>query len=112
MQAVRLVSNGDYDTGEGFALGFRMSVPAVAADEVAWNSVAAFARTTGGVDLLPTESPKVGITATEDPSPAPGGPAALGATGAVVPPWVLPGAVVAIGGGVVAVALARRRWAD
>mgnify|MGYP001092773137 CR=1 FL=1 len=43
-----------------------MSVPAVSKDLVAWNSVAATAQTTGGVALLPTESPRVGITASDD----------------------------------------------
>jgi uncharacterized repeat protein (TIGR01451 family) len=43
-----------------------MSVPTVSKDLVAWNSVAAYAQTTSGVALLPTESPKVGITASDD----------------------------------------------
>jgi uncharacterized repeat protein (TIGR01451 family) len=43
-----------------------MSVPTVSRDQIAWNSVAAFARTAAGIDLLPTESPKVGITASDD----------------------------------------------
>lgn len=64
--AVRLVAADEYDTGEGFTLGYRMSVPTVSKDLVAWNSVAAFGQTTTGVALLPTESPKVGITASDD----------------------------------------------
>lgn len=64
--AIRLVSTAAYDTGEGFTLDYGMSVPTVSKDLVAWNSVAAFARTTSGVELLPTESPKVGITASDD----------------------------------------------
>ena len=64
--AVRLVASGEYATGEGFTLGYRMSVPTVSKDLVAWNSVAAVAQTTAGVALLPTESPKVGITASDD----------------------------------------------
>jgi uncharacterized repeat protein (TIGR01451 family) len=64
--AMRLVAAADYDTGEGFTLGYRMSVPTVSKDLIAWNSVAAFAQTTTGVALLPTESPKVGITASDD----------------------------------------------
>ena len=43
-----------------------MSVPTVSRDQIAWNSVAAFGRTVAGVALLPTESPKVGITASDD----------------------------------------------
>ncbi|MBW8871966.1 MAG: DUF11 domain-containing protein, partial [Leifsonia sp.] len=34
-------------------------------DQIAWNSVAAFAQTTTGAALLPAESPKVGITASD-----------------------------------------------
>ncbi|HWH98527.1 MAG TPA: DUF11 domain-containing protein, partial [Pseudolysinimonas sp.] len=64
--AIRLVAADEYDTGEGFTLGYRMSVPTVSKDLIAWNSVAAFAQTTNGVALLPTESPKVGITAADD----------------------------------------------
>lgn len=64
--AVRLVASAEYATGDGFTLGYRMSVPAVSKDLVAWNSVAATAQTTGGVALLPTESPRVGITASDD----------------------------------------------
>lgn len=64
--AVRLVSTAEYDTGEGFTLGYRMSVPTVSKDIIAWNSVAAFGQTTAGTALLPTESPKVGITASDD----------------------------------------------
>lgn len=64
--AVRLVASDDYQTGEGLTLGYRMSVPTVSKDLIAWNSVAAYAGTTGGVELLPTESPKVGITASDD----------------------------------------------
>jgi uncharacterized repeat protein (TIGR01451 family) len=63
--AVRLVSAEEYQTGEGIELDFQMSVPTVDKDQVAWNSVAAFAQTTGGTALLPTESPKVGITASD-----------------------------------------------
>ncbi|CAN5276976.1 hypothetical protein BH11ACT4_BH11ACT4_19940 [soil metagenome] len=66
VMAVRLVSSAQYLTGEGFSLGFRMSVPTINKDLIAWNSVAAFGKTTGGVALLPTESPKVGITASDD----------------------------------------------
>ena len=64
--ALRLVSTAQYQTGEGFSLGFQMSVPTVSKDLIAWNSVAAFAQTTAGVALLPAESPKVGITASDD----------------------------------------------
>jgi uncharacterized repeat protein (TIGR01451 family) len=64
--AIRFVAAAEYDTGEGFTVGFRMSVPTVSKDLVAWNSVAAYAETTTGVALLPTESPKVGITASDD----------------------------------------------
>ena len=66
VQAIRLVSTASYQTGQGLSLGFQMSVPTVSKDLVAWNSVAAFAETTAGVDLLPTESPKVGITASNE----------------------------------------------
>jgi uncharacterized repeat protein (TIGR01451 family) len=66
VSAIRLVSTANYQTGEGLELGFQMSVPTVSKDLVAWNSVAAFAQTTGGVVLLPTESPKVGITASDE----------------------------------------------
>lgn len=66
VMAIRLVSTTEYVTGEGLSLGFQMSVPTVSRDQIAWNSVAAFARTSAGVDLLPTESPKVGITASDD----------------------------------------------
>jgi len=64
--AIRLVSTAQYLTGEGLALGFQMSVPTVSRDQIAWNSVAAYGRTVAGVALLPTESPKVGITASDD----------------------------------------------
>ena len=64
--AIRLVSTAEYETGAGLSLAFQMGVPAVSRDQIAWNSVAAFARTVAGVDLLPTESPKVGITASDD----------------------------------------------
>jgi uncharacterized repeat protein (TIGR01451 family)/LPXTG-motif cell wall-anchored protein len=66
VMAIRLVSTDSYPTGEGFSLGFQMSVPTVDKDKIAWNSVAAFAQTVGGTALLPTESPKVGITASDD----------------------------------------------
>lgn len=66
VMAIRLVSAEEYITGTGFTLGFQMSVPTVDKDIVAWNSVAAFGQTTTGVALLPTESPKVGITASDD----------------------------------------------
>jgi uncharacterized repeat protein (TIGR01451 family) len=66
VMAVRLVSASQYVTGEGLSLGYQMSVPTVSRDQIAWNSVAAFGRTVAGVDLLPTESPKVGITASDD----------------------------------------------
>ena len=64
--AIRLVATDSYVTGAGFTLDYRMNVPTVSKDLVAWNSVAAFAQTTTGVALLPTESPKVGITASDD----------------------------------------------
>ena len=64
--AVRLASSAQYVTGEGFTFGFAMSVPTVSKDLIAWNSVAAYAQTTGGSALLPTESPRVGITASDD----------------------------------------------
>lgn len=64
--AVRLVSSASYPTGGGFDVGFRMSVPTVSKDQIAWNSVAAFARTDAGTALLPTESPRVGITASDE----------------------------------------------
>lgn len=64
--ALRLTSTASYVTGEGFSLGYRMSVPTVSKDLIAWNSVAAFARAIDGTALLPTESPKVGITASDD----------------------------------------------
>lgn len=66
VMAIRLVSSAQYLTGEGFSLGFQMSVPTINKDLIAWNSVAAFGKTTAGVALLPTESPKVGITASDD----------------------------------------------
>ncbi|MGV8885537.1 MAG: hypothetical protein ACOH1T_08130 [Microbacteriaceae bacterium] len=65
VMAIRLVSSANYLTGEGISVGFRMSVPSVDRDQIAWNSVAAFARTTSGVALLPSEAPKVGITASD-----------------------------------------------
>jgi uncharacterized repeat protein (TIGR01451 family) len=40
-------------------------VPTVSKDQIAWNSVAAFAQAVGGAALLPAESPKVGITASD-----------------------------------------------
>ena len=64
--AVRLIASDEYETGAGITLGYRMSVPTVSKDLIAWNSVAAYAQTTSGVALLPTESPKVGITASDD----------------------------------------------
>lgn len=64
--AIRMVSTAAYQTGEGFSIDFQMSVPTVNKDVIAWNSVAAFAKTTTNVALLPTESPKVGITASDE----------------------------------------------
>ncbi|MEO5533506.1 MAG: hypothetical protein ABIR17_00040 [Pseudolysinimonas sp.] len=64
--AIRLVSSSQYLTGEGFGLGFQMSVPTVDADQVAWNSVAGYAQDLAGIGLEPTEPPKVGITASDD----------------------------------------------
>ena len=64
--AIRLLSSAQYQTGDGITIGFQMSVPTVSKDQIAWNSVAAYAQTTAGVALLPTESPKVGITASDD----------------------------------------------
>lgn len=63
--AIRITSTTDYVTGQGFTLGYQTSIPTVSRDLIAWNSVAAFAETTAGVDLLPTESPRVGITASD-----------------------------------------------
>ncbi|HXR44076.1 MAG TPA: DUF11 domain-containing protein, partial [Pseudolysinimonas sp.] len=63
--AIRLTASGEYATGDSISLGFRASVPTVSADQIAWNSVAAFARTSSGTALLPSESPKVGITASD-----------------------------------------------
>ncbi|MFC5500927.1 hypothetical protein ACFPJ4_01595 [Lysinimonas soli] len=63
--AVRVTSTAAYATGAGITIGFRQSVPTVSKDQIAWNSVAAFARTTSGTALLPAESPKVGITASD-----------------------------------------------
>jgi uncharacterized repeat protein (TIGR01451 family)/fimbrial isopeptide formation D2 family protein len=65
VMALRIASTASYDTGQGIAIGFRESVPTVSKDQIAWNSVAAFAQTTGGAALLPAESPKVGITASD-----------------------------------------------
>ncbi|MET0447321.1 MAG: DUF11 domain-containing protein [Aeromicrobium sp.] len=66
VMAIRLTSTAEYITGAGITLGFRMSVPTVDRDLVAWNSVAAFAQTTSGITLEPSEAPKVGITASEN----------------------------------------------
>lgn len=63
--AIRLQSGAEYSTGSGMEFGYTMSVPTVDKDLIAWNSVAAFAQTTGGTALLPTEAPKVGITASD-----------------------------------------------
>ncbi|MBW8764612.1 MAG: DUF11 domain-containing protein, partial [Microbacterium sp.] len=63
--ALRITSTAQYATGEGIDVGFHESVPTVSKDEIAWNSVAAFAQTTSGAALLPAESPKVGITASD-----------------------------------------------
>ena len=65
VMAIRLVSTADYITGDELRLGYTMSVPTVDRDQVAWNSVASFAETTDGVALLPSEAPKVGITASD-----------------------------------------------
>ena len=64
--AIRLTTSGEYVTGQGFSIGFQMSVPTINKDLIAWNSAAAFGQTTDGIALLPTESPKVGITASDD----------------------------------------------
>jgi uncharacterized repeat protein (TIGR01451 family) len=63
--AIRVISAAAYATGTGISIGYRESVPTVSKDQVAWNSVAAFAETTTGTALLPAESPKVGITASD-----------------------------------------------
>ncbi len=63
--ALRITSTASYATGQGVVIGFSESVPTVSKDQIAWNSVAAFAKTTGGAALLPAESPKVGITASD-----------------------------------------------
>ena len=65
VMAIRIVSTRDYITGDDLRLGYTMSVPTVDRDQIAWNSVASFARTTNGVALLPSEAPKVGITASD-----------------------------------------------
>lgn len=66
VMAIRVVSSAQYLTGEGFTVGFQMSVPTIDKDQIAWNSVAAYGQTTTGTALLPAESPKVGITASDD----------------------------------------------
>jgi len=63
--ALRITSTASYETGQGISIGFQESVPTVSKDQIAWNSVAAFAETTTGAALLPAESPKVGITASD-----------------------------------------------
>ncbi len=63
--AIRITSTGAYATGAGISIGYRESVPTVSKDQIAWNSVAAFAETATGAALLPAESPKVGITASD-----------------------------------------------
>ncbi len=64
--SMRLVSSAQYATGEGFGIGFEMSVPTVEADQIAWNSVAGYAQDLAGIALEPAEPPKVGITASDD----------------------------------------------
>ncbi|MEP6481156.1 MAG: DUF11 domain-containing protein [Rhodoglobus sp.] len=66
VMSIRLQSSAQYLTGQGLTLGFQMSVPTISKDLIAWNSVAAYGQTTAGTALLPTESPKVGITASDD----------------------------------------------
>jgi uncharacterized repeat protein (TIGR01451 family) len=66
VNAVRLVATGSYETGQGFELTFPMAIPSIDKDLVAWNTVAAYAQTTGGIALLPTESPRVGITGSDE----------------------------------------------
>ncbi len=63
--ALRVTSTAQYVTGTGIEIGFHASVPTVSKDQIAWNSAAAFAETTTGAALLPAESPKVGITASD-----------------------------------------------
>lgn len=63
--AIRVTSTAAYATGTGISIGYQESVPTVSKDQIAWNSVAAFAETTTGTSLLPAESPKVGITASD-----------------------------------------------
>lgn len=62
--ALKFVSGEQYHLGEGFAVTFTMTTPALTAGEVAWNSAAGTAKDVGaGSYLPPTEPPKVGITA-------------------------------------------------
>lgn len=66
VHALKYVSTESYQTGEGFSVSFFTAIPSIDKDMVAWNTVAAFAQTTGGLALLPTESPRVGITGSDE----------------------------------------------
>lgn len=66
VHALKYVSSESYQTGEGFSVSFFTAIPSIDKDMVAWNTVAAFAQTTGGLALLPTESPRVGITGSDE----------------------------------------------
>lgn len=106
----RITSSGAYLTGEGFQVEYGMTVPTADADKIGWNSVAAYAQTTAGVAMEPTESPKVGITATADPAPPaqPGG-GVLGTTGSELPIALIVVAVLAVATGTTLLILRHRR---
>ncbi len=109
MLSFRITSSGAYVTGEGFQVEYGMTVPTADADKVAWNSVAAYAQTTAGVAMEPTESPKVGITATSDPAPPTPPSGVLGTTGSEVPTVLIVVAVLAVATGTTLLILRRRR---
>jgi hypothetical protein len=63
VRALRFASTANYAPGESFTLGLKVKLPHADVNNVAWNSAAADAETTGGLKLAPAEPPKVGITA-------------------------------------------------
>lgn len=63
VKALRFDSTANYAPGDSFTLEFKVKLPHADVNDVAWNSAATDAETTGGLKLAPAEPPKVGITA-------------------------------------------------
>ena len=65
VRSLRLTASGSYESGQGFSLAFRMSVPDLdSSGPIAWNNTTShawYAAPNGPIALEPTESPMVGL---------------------------------------------------